>query len=88
MLVGRTIELKRLKDDAMTICEIKYTDKPFTIDKSYAENLKRKLNTFVKKTETKKQIFLSIISANGIKATSYFRELGCNVITLNVLFKY
>src|SRR5262245_25027994 len=54
-------------DDAITICEIKYTDSPFLIDKAYAEKLKQKIAVFKRVTETPKQTFLAMISANGIK---------------------
>ena len=33
-------------DNAITLLEIKYTDKPFTTDKSYAANLERKVRVF------------------------------------------
>ncbi len=74
-------------DDAITICEIKYTDQPFVIDKSYAENLKKKINVFKKETRTDKQVFLVIISANGLKKTMYSEELINGLVTLADLFK-
>ena len=74
-------------DDAITLCEIKYTDKPFVIDKQYANNLQTKANVFQTKTKTTKQIFISMISANGIKPTMYSEELISGVVALNDLFK-
>lgn len=73
-------------DDAINICEIKYTDQPFAIDKSYAINLERKIATFKKSTGTQKQIFLSFISANGIKPTVYSEDMVTGIVTLNDLF--
>ncbi len=73
-------------DDVITICEIKYTDKPFVIDKQYANNLLNKVNVFKKKTKTAKQIFISMISANGIKPTMYSEELISGVVALDDLF--
>lgn len=73
-------------DDAITICEIKYTDKPFIITKQYADILNRKINIFKEKTKTKKQIFLALISANGINQNQYSNELVTNVVTLEDLF--
>ncbi len=73
-------------DDAITICEIKYTAKPFSIDKQYAKNLLNKVKVFQQKTKTKKQIFIAMISANGLKTTSYSEELISNVVTLDDLF--
>ncbi len=74
-------------DDAITLCEIKYTDKPFVKDKQYANNLQTKANVFQTKTKTTKQIFISMISANGIKPTMYSEELISGVVALNDLFK-
>jgi AAA+ ATPase superfamily predicted ATPase len=74
-------------DDTITICEIKYTTEPFSITKDYAENLKNKIAIFKEKTRTKKQIFLVIISANGIKNTIYSDALIQDVVTLEDLFK-
>ena len=73
-------------DDAITICEIKYTLKPFLIDKEYAEKIKGKLMFFKSVTGTKKQIFFAIISANGVKKNKYSEELLNGIVTLDDLF--
>ena len=41
----------------------------------YAEKLQQKINIFRKITRTKKQIFLAMVSANGIKKTMYSVEM-------------
>ena len=74
-------------DDAITICEIKYTGKPFLIDKEYAEKLRRKVEIFRNVTGTKKQIFISMISANGVKKNKHSEELLSGIVTLDDLFK-
>lgn len=74
-------------DNAITICEIKYSDKPFVIDKQYAEKLKQRISIFKKITRTSKQIFLALISANGLKSTAHSKEVVNNLVTLNDLFK-
>ena len=74
-------------DDAITLCEIKYTDMPFAIDKSYAANLLRKIDVFRARTTTTKQLFLAIISASGLKKTMYSEELVNAVVTLDDLFR-
>lgn len=75
-------------DDAITACEIKYTDEPFAITKSYATDLSNKIDIFRKKTQTKKQIFLALISANGLKPTMYSKDIVTNIVTLDDLFMY
>jgi len=74
-------------DNAITVCEIKYTDQPYTIDKQYAKNLEKKINVFRGKTGTNKQIFLAMICANGLKNSAYSEKLiNGGTVTLNDLF--
>lgn len=73
-------------DDTMTLCEIKYTDKPFVIDKAYAAAIEEKMNIFKSRTKTNKQLFFCMISANGIKETVYSKKLISSVVTLEDLF--
>jgi len=75
------------KDNAVTLCEIKYTDQPFEINKQYAERLKQKIAIFKKKANITKQIFLVMISAAGIQKTIYSEELVAGVVTLDELFE-
>jgi len=44
------------KDFAINICEMKYTEKEFTIDKAYANELENKRNVFKGATNTKKSL--------------------------------
>lgn len=74
-------------DDSITLCEIKYSDKPFVITKEYAKKLAQREEIFKKVTGTTKQIFTAIISSNGIRENKYSKELISGVVTLNDLFK-
>jgi AAA+ ATPase superfamily predicted ATPase len=74
------------QDDAVTLCEIKYSDRPFVIDKSYAEVLKRKASVFREITRSKKQIFIVLIAANGVKQNTYSKDLIASVVTMEALF--
>jgi len=74
------------QDDSITLCEIKYTNQPFVIDKSYAKKLLNKKNVFQQKTATGKQIFLVVISANGVKNNFYAEDLLSGVVKLEALF--
>lgn len=74
------------KDDAITICEIKFTNKPFCIDRSYASVLKHKMLIFKKVTKTPKQIFLAMVSASGVQNSKYAKELVSSIITLKDMF--
>lgn len=74
-------------DDAITICEIKFTAQPFIIDKAYAKKLLSKSEIFKKATKTDKQIFIALISANGLKENLYSEDLINSVITVGDLLK-
>ncbi len=74
-------------DDAITICEIKYTSSTFTITKAYADNLTNKIVVFKNSTKTHKQIFLALISANGVQSNQYSNELLSGTVVLEDLFK-
>lgn len=74
-------------DDSITVCEIKYSDKPFVITKEYANKLKQKVEIFKRITKTTKQIFIVMIAANGIKPNQYSDELIDDVVILDALFK-
>lgn len=84
---GAQIDLLFDRDDnSITICEIKYTKTPFPIDKQYAERLNQKLKVFKKITKTTKNLFLSMISAHGLKETIYSEDMVVSSVTLDVLF--
>ena len=74
-------------DDAITICEIKYTDQPFVIDKSYFSTLKNKIDSYKSQTQTVKQIFFAIITTSGLKENIYSEEIGAQVVKLDQLFE-
>ncbi len=75
------------QDDVITLCDIKYTKKPFVVDKSYAAAIQRKISVFQKQTGTDKQIFMALITANGINPSIYSEELISSVATLDDLFE-
>lgn len=79
MIIDRT-------DNAITLCEIKYTESSFLVDKQYAEKLKNKIEIFKSATKVTKQIFFVLISANGLKRNKYAEELISSVVTLDDLF--
>ena len=84
---GAQIDLVFDQHDSIVLCEIKFTDKVFSIDKEYAEKLLNKMKVFKQVTKTKKEIFTVMISANGIKKNKYSDKLISSVVTLDDLFK-
>ncbi len=74
------------RDGNITICEIKYSENPFIIDKQYARSLINKRDVFMQKTRTKKHILITMIAASGIKNNLYADDLLSNIATLDDLF--
>ena len=74
-------------DDAITLCEIKYSEEPFKINKDYSEVLQRKMTVFKEQTRTKKQLFLAMVASAGLKETAYSKETVSGVVSLVDLFK-
>jgi len=75
------------RDDAITLCEIKYTSQPFSIDKAYAQNLENKAQVFKNATRTRKQIFFAMVSAYGLQNSKYSDALISQVVMLEDLFR-
>lgn len=74
-------------DDAITLCEIKYVDKPFILDKQYAQVLQRKMKVFKQQTKTEKVVFQALIVSNGVKNTVYLQNLVHSIVSLKDLMK-
>lgn len=84
---GAQIDMLFDRDDGVvTICEIKYTQEPFVIDKNYAKNLQNKMSTYKMQTHSKKQIHLVFITNNGIKENLYRDELADKIVILEDFF--
>ena len=68
------------EDNAITLCEIKYSDKQYVIERSYAKILDQKMEVFKdnypsRKNSTHKQIFFAMITSFGIKENMYSKEI-------------
>lgn len=75
------------EDDCVTLCEIKHTEKPFVITKSYAGEIETKQEIYKEQTRTKKQIHWCLITNNGVVNNEYFEKLINHVVTLDDLYK-
>ena len=74
------------RDDTINLCEMKFSEAEFTIDKRYAGNLRRKLDVFRRLTATRKNVFLTMVTTFGVKNNAYANELIANSLTLEDLF--
>lgn len=73
-------------DNIINLCEIKFYNAPFTIDKKYYLNLKNKISALQKETNTRKNIYLTMITTYGIKENEYSNELVQNNLDMSCLF--
>ncbi len=73
-------------DDAITICEIKYSVSPYRLEKSEALNIDNKVEKFKKMTKTKKQIFVALITTQGVKPSIWLDDVVNQVVTLENFF--
>lgn len=58
-------------DNAVTLCEIKYYNGAFPLTDAFVKSMQRKRNVFIQKTKTKKQIFFTLITAEGVTENKY-----------------
>ena len=74
------------KDQVINLCEMKFSIHSFTIDKTYAEKLRNKLGSFKELTQTKKALFLTLITTYGITQNKYSGMVR-NGLEMDVLFE-
>ena len=80
---GAQIDLIIDRDDrVINLCEIKFSENPFTISKAYADNLRNKVRAFQSETETRKTIFLTMICSFGLKENKHSQQLVQRSLTL------
>lgn len=60
-------------DGVINLCEMKYSQKKFAINKDYSENLLNKIEAFQNETKTSKTIRLTFITLNGLAHNEYSR---------------
>lgn len=65
---------------------MKFADDEFVIDKQYAQQLRRKLDVFRRVTQTRKSLFLTLVTTFGVKKNSYATDLVASEITMHDLF--
>ena len=73
------------KDGVIDLCEMKYTDCAFEMDKTEYGKLMNRLSTFQEETHPKKAIHMTLISANGITKGKY-ASVFQNIISAEQLF--
>ena len=73
-------------DNVINLCEMKFYNAPYTIDKKYYLNLKNKISELKKDTNTRKNIFITILTTYGVNQNKYSKELIQNSLDMDALF--
>lgn len=73
-------------DNTINLCEMKFSNKPFTIDKEYQRNLLNKIESVQEYSNNKKTIILTMITIYGIEKNGYWNIVQKEV-TIDDLFK-
>jgi hypothetical protein len=72
-------------DGIINLCEMKYSENEFVIDKKMDENLRNKRGTFIEETKTRKAVHITMLTTYGVKHNEYWNSIQSEV-TMNDLF--
>ena len=75
------------RDQVINLCEIKFSINSFTIEKDYAEKLRKKVGVFKDATKTSKALWLTFITTHGLTQNSYSQSLVHQYLTMDDLFE-
>jgi hypothetical protein len=75
------------KDNVINLFELKFYAEAFVVSKSYADELREKTRIFKALTQTRKQIFLNLISTFGLKHNENSLGLIHGAMSIDVLFE-
>jgi hypothetical protein len=73
-------------DDCINLCEMKYCGAEFTIDKEYANALRKKKEVFKERTKTRKTLITTMVTTYGVKENEHYLSVADNQLTIDALF--
>ena len=74
-------------DQTITLCEIKYTSKPYALTKSEAQALLKKSTVFEKQTNPQKHLTWALITVDKPSETLYYDDVIMGNVSLKDLMK-
>lgn len=74
-------------DSIINLCEMKFYEGPYSINKTEYENLKNKMFQFKQDTKTRKNVFITMITSQGLHENANSLELITNKLELDCLFE-
>jgi hypothetical protein len=75
------------KDRVINLFEIKFVQNSFLINKAYDLKLRNKVAIFKESSQTKKSVFLTMITTFGLVQNEYSRSIVHNEINMDDLFE-
>jgi hypothetical protein len=73
-------------DQVINLCEMKYAQAEFSIDKKQEGNLRNKKAAFIQETKTRKSVHLTMITTYGVKRNEY-SSIVQSEVKMDDLFK-
>jgi uncharacterized protein len=75
------------RDQTISLCELKFSEGEYVIDKAYAAELREKREAFQRATQTRKALQLAFVTTYGVKANPYRDELIARTVEMGALFQ-
>jgi AAA+ ATPase superfamily predicted ATPase len=66
-------------DGIINLCEMKYSDDEFVIDKKQDENLRNKKSAFMREAKTRKAVHITMVTIYGVKRNEYWGSIQSEV---------
>ncbi|MBX9783503.1 MAG: ATP-binding protein [Chitinophagaceae bacterium] len=74
------------RDNCINLFELKFCNDVFVIDKKYAAALLKNKNSFKQETQTRKQLFITLITSMGLRINEHSLGLVDQSLTIDQLF--
>jgi hypothetical protein len=74
-------------DNAISICEMKFYKEEVSLTKDMAQQLRRRTSLFRRKSKTKKQLFIVLVTPYGLLPNVHSLGLVDAVVTMDDLFR-
>jgi hypothetical protein len=87
---ARSVQIDLLidrRDHVINLCEVKFTQQPFVLTKTYREELAKKSFTFKEETQTRKSVFPTLLTTYGLKENVHSLGFIQSVVTMDDLFQ-
>ena len=74
-------------DRTINICEMKFSESEFTINRSYANDVRNKKQEFISDMPKRKNVFVTFVTTFGVKQNIHSDQVMDNQVTMDSLFE-